>query len=122
MGFVKIEDVDLLVINDVKPLTYIKWNNAEKKMEHSGVPAPGYRADYSVVLDSGDTLALTEARLGKLLVAAYQDGKADIRGNKFKVTHNVKIQKFDDGEKEVDYPEFEMVKGEQSSSGEDFPL
>lgn len=119
MAFAKLRELDTINIQEAPKYDYVKWNDG--KMEHSPVPAVGFRPDYKLVLDNNDSLSLTEAQLSKLLVACYADGKADLVGKKFKVTHNFQTKKFPDGEKEIDLAEFELIKEVQSSDDTELP-
>lgn len=108
--FAKLKDLEVVNVTEAQEVAFVKWENGQ--MARSEVMKPGYRADYKLTINSGETLSLTEAQMSKLLIACYADGKADIIGKRFNVKHNFVTKNFSDGEKVIDLVEFELSSGQ----------
>lgn len=119
MSYAKLKDLDSITIQDAKGVQYKKWNSGENKMEFSPVRESGFRAEYQFTVDSGDIISLSEAQLGAMLVAAYGDGKADVMGKTFELSHKTVNKRFPDGEREIVYTDFTLSDKVESTDEKD---
>lgn len=119
MSYAKLKDLDSITIQDAKGVQYKKWNSGENKMEFSSVQENGFRAEYQFTVDSADIISLSEAQLGAMLVAAYGDGKADVMGKTFRLSHKTVNKRFPDGEREITYTDFTLSDKVESTDDEE---